>query len=90
VVTGPLRLLSSPAGVAVWEGSLRGMVWLVLGGALAKFGDTPCVLPLLSGGLRLPGCPRGGSKWQCNQPAKAKLQAGGADDDNIHERYYLA
>jgi hypothetical protein len=77
-------------GVAVWEGSWQGMVWLVLGGAPAKSGDTPCILPLLSGGLQLPGCPHGGSRRQGSRPEKAKLQAGGADDDNIHEHCYLA
>jgi hypothetical protein len=66
------------------------MVWLVLGGAPAKSGDTPCILPLLPGGLRLSGCPHGGFRRQGSRPAKVKLQAGGADDDNILERCYLA
>jgi hypothetical protein len=64
------------------------MVWLVLGGAPAKFGDMLCVLPILSGGIQLPGCPLGGSRRQGSRPVKAELRAGGADDGDVHGLCY--
>jgi hypothetical protein len=63
-------------------------VWQVLGGAPAKPGDTPCVLLLLSGGLRLRGCPLGGSRRQGSWLVKVELRAGGANDGDVHELCY--
>jgi hypothetical protein len=44
----------------------------------------PCALLLLSGGLRLSGCLRGGSGRRGSRPVKAELRAGGADDGDVH------
>jgi hypothetical protein len=49
-------------------------VWLVLGGAPTKYGDTLCVLSLLSGGHRLIGCPRGGSGGKVADRSKASSE----------------
>jgi hypothetical protein len=62
---------------------------MVLNGAPTKSGDMPCILPLLFGGLRLPGCPRGGTGRQGGYPAIAELRAGGANDSDVHKCCYL-